>query len=187
MKYLIFALLLLPFSLFVSCVTTISTPVIVDKTIPAEQLAAIYFDSTGRSFYPSEVNEKKLEPRGYALMIPSGETRIKGDMTYVYTEAESKNEVGQIFRRKDSEFIFNFEAGKTYYVKTEISGESDFRIVANVPFRNTATVLYGPPFYAGVNIYDIEQFNEEQKPVIKDAHFITYLLFTNNVFFGTIK
>jgi hypothetical protein len=186
-KNSIFALVLLPFSLFVSCVTTITTPIIVDTNIPEDQLAAVYFDSAEKAFYPSEVNEIKLEPRGYALKVPAGETRIKGDMAYIYSAAESKNEVSQVFRRKDTEFIFSFEAGKTYYVKTEISGESQFRIVTNVPFKNTATVLYGPPLYAGVNIYGVEQFNEEQKPVFKNARFISYILFANNVFFGTEK
>lgn len=180
-------LILLPLVLLASCVTEISTPIIVDDTVPEEQLAAVYFDSTSQAFHPSEVNGEKLARKGHAIKLPAGETTVKGDMAYVYTAAESRYEVGQIFRRKDVQFVFTFEAGKTYQVKTGITGESGFRIVMNVPFRNTATVVSGPPFYAGVNIYRVERYNEKQQPTTDDGDFISYVPFQNNVFFGTEK
>jgi hypothetical protein len=158
-----------------SCLTAPSAPIVVDATVPEEETATVYFDSAAFKFYPSEVNGETLAARGYALKLPAGETRIKGDMAYVYSRAETRNEVDLTFRKKDVEFAFVFEAGKTYSVKTGIWGEEGFRTIMNVPFTNTAKVLTGPPFFAGANIYAVESFNEALQPLLADARFIVYV------------
>jgi hypothetical protein len=173
------------FLLVLSCATG-TVPLVTDSSVSEDEMAVIYFNKGDYRFYPSAVNGVKLTKRAYALKIPAGACTITGDMKFL-VEPAIGDAVEKAFIKKDVAFVFDFEAGRNYYVTSDCYGEqTQLRIIANVPFTGT-TILYGPPMYAGVDIYLVEEITDRGRPKLKSAEFIESVYFENNVMFGKEK
>jgi hypothetical protein len=170
------------FFVLLSCATNY-IPLVTDESVPEDEMAVIYFNRDDYRFYPSAINGAKLASRSYALKIPAGASTITGDMKFLVESGQTNDTAEKAFERNDVRFLFDFEAGKSYYVTSDCFGESAHRLIANVPFEGT-TIVLGPPVYGGVDIYLVEEFTERGQPRLKSAQFIKSVYFKNNIVFG---